>query len=358
MMDETTFRILDILSREIGNQLSINEITKKIEERYDTAYYVNIYDKIRNLAGDNIITLSRTGKSSIANLNFENYLLVDLLTEMELKRKLNFLEKRQEFQMLFNDLETRCRDLNLLRSFCIINPEKNARLNRVGLLIIIRSPAGDAIAPETETTAIRKIMQSLHSIHNLKIDHLVLTDVMLLNLLAVPEINPIREMLANKIAFFSPQTFWMIIKIGQERDIPVRILETEINPAKMPEQDLVYNLARFGYKEMGTKILQRREISIEYIVTSILLQGDARRKDAIPIILAKKGSGTNYDLLLFLCQKYGVLEELFGLLKALDEIKPMAEVKEAIRNLKSMKIEAIRVDVKNLQEKMRLYNVT
>lgn len=358
MMDETTFRILDILSKEIGNPLSINELTKKIEERYGTAYYVNIYDKIRSLAGGNIITLSRTGKSSIANLNFESYLLVDLLTEMELKRKLNFLEKRQEFQMLFKDLETRCRDLNFLRSICIINPEKNAKLNRAELLIIIRSPAGDAVPPETETTAIRKIMQLLQSIHNLKIDHLVLTDVMLLNLLATPEINPIREMLANKIAFFSPQTFWMTIKIGQERDIPVRILEKETNPAKMPEQDLVYNLARFGYKEMGTEILQRREISIEYIVTSILLQGDARRKDAIPIILAKKGSETNYDLLVFLCQKYGVLGELFGLLKALDQIKPMAEIKEAIRNLKSLKIEAIRVDAKNLQEKMRLYNVT
>ncbi len=357
-MDETTLRILDILSRETGNPISINELTKKIEEGYGTAYYVNIYDKTQALAEQRIVTLSKSGKSSITTLNFDNYLLVDLLAEMELKKKQDFLKGRQEMQMLFMELETYIRDLSSLRSICIINPQKNAKLNRVELLILIRNPSGDAIAPETDTVAIRKIMQTLQTIHNLKMDHLVLTDVMLFNLLATPEINPIREMLANKIAFFSPQTFWMIIKIGQERDIPVRILEKETNPAKMPEQDLVYNLARFGYKEMGTKIVQSKEIGIEYIITSILLQGDARRKDAVPIILAKKGNETNYDMLVFLCQKYGVLRELFGLLKALNEIKPMAKISETIRTLKSMKIEAIKVDLKNLKEKMRLYNVT
>lgn len=36
-MDETTFRILDTLSRELGRPPSINELTRKIETLHGTA---------------------------------------------------------------------------------------------------------------------------------------------------------------------------------------------------------------------------------------------------------------------------------------------------------------------------------
>ena len=57
-MDETTYRILDVLSRSLGRLMSIHELTRKIEETYGGAYYANIYEKIHELTQDNIITLS------------------------------------------------------------------------------------------------------------------------------------------------------------------------------------------------------------------------------------------------------------------------------------------------------------
>ena len=38
-MDEATYKILDILSRRLGIPMSINEITKNIDEIHEGAYY-------------------------------------------------------------------------------------------------------------------------------------------------------------------------------------------------------------------------------------------------------------------------------------------------------------------------------
>ena len=86
-MDETTFRILDTLSRELGRQISINELTRKIAKQHGSAYYANIYKKLLALNKEGTILIGRIGKSSIISLNFKNYLLIDLLIEMELKKK-------------------------------------------------------------------------------------------------------------------------------------------------------------------------------------------------------------------------------------------------------------------------------
>jgi len=86
-VDETTFRILDTLSRELGRQISINELTRKIAKQHGSAYYANIYKKLLALNKEGTILIGRIGKSSIISLNFKNYLLIDLLIEMELKKK-------------------------------------------------------------------------------------------------------------------------------------------------------------------------------------------------------------------------------------------------------------------------------
>lgn len=357
-MDETTLRILDILSREIGNPLSINELTQKIEKIYGTAHYVNIYDKITSLAAENIIKLTKTGRSSIATLNFENYLLIDLLSEIELRRKQSFLKGRQEMQMFFMEIDTYLHDLQFIRSISMINPEKNAKLNRVELMIHMKKPDDRKIMRETKM-AIHLIMEDLQKIHNIKIDYLLLESETFLDFLKSNEINPLREMLYNKIVILRPQDFWLEIRNAIEQGTKITTEEEETNPAKITEQDLVYNLARFGYVEFGPQIKQGRPICIEYITSAILFQNDARRIDAISIILAKNTKKTNYDLLLFLSRKYGFAERILGILRALRNLVAHMEVamEEPIKILEAMNIEEIKANQKEMKEKMRLYNV-
>lgn len=356
-MDEATYRILDILSRSIGNPLSINELTGKIENTYGGAYYANINEKIHDLAKDGVIVLAKAGRSSLVSVNFNNYLITDLLAEMELRRKQFFLQGRQEMQMLMMEIDTYLHSFLLIKSISLMNPERNTKLNKIELLIHLRRTERDKV--EESKIGIHIILDNLQKIHNIRIDYVILEDKMFLNLLKSDEINPAREMLSNKIVILNPQDFWLEIKKAGE-GIKMIPAENETNPAKISEDDIVFNLARFGYTEFGPTVKQGRFICIEYVITAIMFQNNARKIDAIPVILAKNSDKTNYDLLLFLARKYGFGGKILGILKALRNLVThgMKVIVEPIKLLEAMKIEEIKADQKSIKEKLKLYNVT
>lgn len=357
-MDEATYRILNILARNLGKPLSINEITGKIEETYGGAYYANINEKIHDLTKEGIIILSKSGRSSLTSLNFNNYSIIDLLAEMELRRKQDFLQGKQEMQMLMMEIDTYLHNFLLIKSISLMNPERNSKLNKAELLIHISRTKREKV--EESKISIHTIIESLQKIHNIRIDYMILEDKMFLNILKSDEINPAREMLSNKIVILNPQDFWIEIKKAGAEGIKIIAEEGETNPAKITEEDLIFNLARFGYTEFGPQIKQGKLICIEYIIIAILFQNDARRIDAIPIILAKNSDKTNYDLLLFLSRKYGFGGRIFGILRTLRNLVAhgMKEIDEPIRLLEAMKIEEIKANEKSIKEKLRLYNVT
>lgn len=371
-MDETTFRILDILSRDLDSPISINEITNRIKELYGTSYYKNIYDKIQGLRKQNILTIFDIGNSSIIKLNFNNYLLTDILAEMELKKKQNFLGKRSGLQTIFLDMEKSFNSGGFahIESISSINPERNMKLNRMELLFIMSEPLqwtkNGLPEPEekrrtiiqNEIIGIHSIMQTIQKIHSIKIDYLILKENELFESLKSENINPLKAMLSDKIVIYSPQSFWITIKIALIKGIQTRAERKEINPMKISEGDLVYNSNRFGYKEIGPKIKQGKNFCIEYIITSILLKNDARRIEAIPILLSK--NKINYNLLLFLCQKYDRLDKLFGLLTIMNKIEKNVKIKNEIENqIKILSYTGIRkseFNEKSIMKKMRLYN--
>jgi len=357
-MDEATYRILNILSRNLGKPLSINEITCKIEEAYGGTYYANTNEKIHNLAKEGIIVLSKAGRSWLTSLNFNNYMIIDLLAEMELRRKQDFLQGKQEMQMLMIEINTQLHSILLIKSISLINPERNSKLNKAELLIHISRAKMEKM--EETKTSIHAIIESLQKIHNIRIDYMILEDKMLLNLLKSDEINPAREMLSNKIVIWNPQEFWMEIKKAGTEGIKIIAKEGETNPAKITDEDLIFNLARFGYTEFGPQIKLEKLVCIEYIITAIMFQKDARRTDAIPVILAKNLDKTNYDLLLFLSRKYGFSGRILGILRSLRKIiaREMTEINEPITLLETARIEEIKTDSKSMKEKLRLYNVT
>lgn len=353
-MIETEFRILDTLSREIGNPISINKLTEKIKKIHGTAYYTNIHAELQNIEKKNIITLEKHGKSSVASFNFTNPLLIDYLAQIELIKKINFLETRIDWQTLVLQINEHLRNFNTIKSIIMIKPKKYAKLNRIELLILLHETESDYTQ---KLEKIQDIVELLEQTHNVRIDYLLLDEDNFQNLLRIDDANLIKEILADKIILYHTQTFWFLIKKILDEGIKIKVEENQINPGKISEQDLVYNLNRFGYKEFGNKISLGKNIGIEYITTSLLLIGDARKKDSIPIILAKHSQKTNYDLLVFLSKKYSTLEELLPYLKILYEYKPSDKLRECIHMLKHASISEKKIDTKDIRKKMRLYNV-
>jgi len=347
-MDETTFRILDTLTREIGRPLSILELTSKIKELHETAYYANTYRQLRNMAAHGLISLTKAGKSAIASLNPTSYLLIDLLTEIELTRKRKLLQERPELNLIFADLDKQCKDLDFIKSISMIRPEKNFKLNRIELLIILRNHDFSNIAK------IHEILRGIQRRYNIRIDYLPLQTAELLGMLGSDEDNPLKEMLADKICLLSAQSFWGDILDSMREGLRIRSEEKEIYPSKIGEQSLTYNLARFGYREFGPEIRQSRDICKELLAASLLISDDARRIEAIPIILAK--GKTNWHLLIFLTEKYGLSGRLFGLLKALYHYKPTKDLEEAIKLLELTDVKETKADMRSIGEKLRLYD--
>ena len=107
-------------------------------------------------------------------------------------------------------------------------------------------------------------MQSLQRMHNIRISTLALTTDEFIQLLKSREVNPLREMLPNRINFISPQDFWTEIAIAsEEKGLRIKFEESETNPEEISEENLVYNLNRFGYKEFGPELVLGEDICIE-----------------------------------------------------------------------------------------------
>lgn len=348
-MDTPALRILDTISSSIGDSLSINQLTERIKDTYGSAYYANIYQKLQELKSEGLLKIEANGRSSNIKLNFDNYLLIDALAEIEIEKKMNFLRERSNLFSFFSEMDKSLSDKCSIRSISSMNSLKNIKLNRIELLFLLKETSNYL----EETIELCKDMQNLQKKHNLQINNLIIDKRDFFDLITSDEINPVREALREKFVLFCPQAFWSAIKEIAEKN-QIRTITSETKPLNVSDSDLAYNLNRFGYKEFGTNFELGKKFCIEYITTALLLKGDARGIDAIAIILAKNNFKSN--LLAFLSQKYQTAARLVGILKILQQIKEKTEIEETIHILQVFTQEEIPADKASIKQKLELYN--
>lgn len=348
-MNSTEFKIIDVMSRHIGDSISIRQLTSEIGKQFGAAYYPNVYHALSSLKEENIVQMEKQGKASIPTLNFANYLLPDVLTEMELQKKREFLQGWAGAGPLFESLERGLGNLSFIESILLLDPERNMKLNRAELLILM-DERSEAKRERTEDL-IRETRTRL----NVRIEYFVMTGGELIESLRSQEKNPVKEMLSDKIVLYMPQNFWKTIGNAVVHGTRVGVATEQTNPSKIGETDLAYNLARLGYKELGPKIDQGDCISVEYIIASVLLGEDKRRTAAVPVLLAK--NKPNYGLLVFLSQRYGFAEKLLGTLATLNKVAPAKELDQAISTLGSAGVNPTRLDESQIKQTMRLYGI-
>ncbi len=332
-MDKTTFRILDTLIRGLGSHVSIHELKNRVSKIHGSAYYKNIYDKVKTLEKDGILTLESIGKSMAISLNFANYKTISLLGEMEKLKLGNFLENPR-LKQLFEEIENQTRGIFL--SISAIKPSENLSLNRAELLIL--KFQGEDLYP-----LIKKIEKKT----NIRIDPLILSRQEFLDLISSNEHNPLKSMLKDQTIIIRPDEFWAAI-----RESHGIYTEDEVQ-FPISEKDIVYNMNRFGYREIGEKIQEGEKICLELIITDILISGTSRKREAVPVLLSK--NKISYPLLIFLAKKYSKLDILLGLLKVLNEMEKTKEAENAVEIIEKMGIKEKRADYKSIKEKMDLY---
>lgn len=348
-MNGTEFKIIDAMSRRMGDPVSINGLTSEIRRLSGTAYYPNIYHALMSLKGENVVRMEKQGKASIPILNFANYLLLDILTELELQKKREFLQEWPEARLLLESLERAFGDLSIIESILLLNPVHNAKLNRAELLILLDERS------EAKRERVEDLIREIKTRLNVRVECLVVAESELIDSLKSQEKNPVKEMLSDKIVLHLPQNFWTLIRDALVHGTRIKVDTEQTNPARISEKDLTYNLVRFGYKELGPRIEQGEGISIEYVVASVLLGEDKRRIAAIPVLLAK--NKVNYGLLVFLSQRHGFAEKLLGTLVALGKIAPARELDYAISALKGAGVNPAKLDDRHIRETMRLYGM-
>lgn len=348
-MDKATIRILNMISSNIGDSLSINQLTERIKVTYGSAYYANVYEKLQELKREGLLNLEPIGRSSSVNLNFGNYLLIDTLSDMELEKKLEFLSNRVNLFPFFIEIDKILGQSGWIRSIISINPLKNIKLNRIELLFLI-SETPDYL---NQTVELFKEMQKLQRKYNLKINSLILDKQDFVDLLTSDDVDPIREALNQQITLYNPQAFWSQIKEIAEKK-KIQTIHSEVKPLNIPDSDLTFNLNRFGYSEFGAFFTQGTKFCIEYIVISLLLREEARGIDAVAVILAKNNFNSN--LLVFLSQKYEVSPKLLGILNVLLQTNPKPEVDNTVKILKAINPQELPADEASIKQKLELYN--
>ena len=346
-MNGTEFRVLDAMSKRVSDPISIRQLTSEMKRESGPAYYPNIYRALSSLEKEGIVTMEKRGRASIPTLNFASYLLLDTLTEMELQKKREFLQKRPHTWPLLESLEREIGDLPSVESILLLDPERNAKLNRAEPLVLMDE--NDKAREGRAEKAAREIGIRL----NVRVEPLVVAGTELVEGLRSPQKNPFKEMLSEVVVLCMPQNFWKLIRDAVVHGMRIRFDSERTDPSKIGEKDLAYNLARLGYREIGSEAERGQDFSVEYTVSSALLSEDKRRITAVPVLLAK--NKIDYSILVFLSRRYGFAEKLLGVLIALIKVAPSRETDHAVASMSGAGISPAKMDEAHVRQTLRLY---
>jgi hypothetical protein len=276
--------ILNILATTFSNDISISKLAFLLKQNGFDGDYKNTYQKIRLLEKQGFISTQLIGKSRIIKINYSNTITISKLAMIELSKKINFIKKNPLFKIINTQL-----NLIPCNTLILINAQKNFLLNRLELLIITDQPKSSIAYCE-------KIEKQF----KIRLDCLTLTESQFEKLMLTNN-QIIIQMLQNRIIFSNQEQFFNILK----KLIP-NIGAKNYSLLDLNENEIRYNLTKFGYSEFG-KETSKRELSIEETIIATLINGTARQKLALKTII--KTNDFDSELLSFLLKKYSKQKE-------------------------------------------------
>lgn len=329
-MNRTHFRILDTLSRCLGAQPSVSQLTDLVQQRHGTAHYKNVHQAVEELDQAGYLETARDGRGTAVSLNLERTETVDVLAEVELQAKRRSIEDGVRLPRFQDPLVQALQDEPRVQCAFLVDAEANLALNRLQLVAIASpEPSGgsegaDADLGQARLLDLQQQLQALAHRINTRVDALVLSDTELVDALSRPAIDPLQWLASRRTALVDPQRFWWLIANAHEEGRSPRMHPTFESSDQtldlrnlLTESDLARNLARFGYEEMGTSGDEGRPICLELALVGALASDRPRRRYAAAVLLAK--NSWNPRLLAFLARSTNLDADLSAFLHHLHQ---------------------------------------
>ncbi len=102
-------KIVDLLARNQGKKLAINEIAKALKEHYSFVHRI-----VNNLIKDKVVIKEKVGKSHICSLDIKNEKTIALMHLSEIEKKDEFYASNKELGLVLEDFSRSVKsDLNI-----------------------------------------------------------------------------------------------------------------------------------------------------------------------------------------------------------------------------------------------------
>lgn len=206
MRQETLLKIVGLMRKEIGVELTIMEISRKLDIGYRPAY-----NHIIEMGKEGIINILKIGNSKQCKLNLDNAKTKHLLQELDIKRKEELYNKNSKLKTIIEDLIPKLTEkyLSEILAIVLFGSYAKGTANKqsdIDLMFIVNDLKDKNLREDIEREC-----ASVHYSHNIKVSPLITNIEEFKKMLKSKELNVGKETKEYGISLYGHELFWRVI---------------------------------------------------------------------------------------------------------------------------------------------------
>jgi hypothetical protein len=349
------FRVLDTLARTIGESHSLRSFADEVESAHGTGHYPNVHEQLQRLEDAGTVSFEKAGRSKVPRLRFERADLPDTMAALELWRKRALLAEHPNAREPLARVEETLAGDERVRSVSLIASERNLRLRRLELLVLLHETPPEATR-EAEMHREMELAERLSELENdtaLRVDAWPVPADDFADRLTSREASPAPRVLRSQTCVWNPQAFWRGVADG----IPHGTGLAPATPSRLSsleEGEIAWNLSQWGYEERG-RALDKEATGLcpEAVAIAALAADIPRWIGAAAVVLAK--ADIDPTLLVYLAKAEDETGPLGGIVEILHDRDPIPALAHLLQLLEALGIEPERIEQDMVADALDLY---
>jgi hypothetical protein len=349
------FRVLDTLARTIGESHSLRSFADEVESAHGTGHYPNVHEQLQRLEDDGTVSFEKAGRSKVPRLRFQRADLPDTMAALELWRKRALLAEHPSAREPLARVEDRLTSDERVRSVSLIAPQRNLRLRRLELLVLLHgTPQGTTQEPGPHREVeLAERLSELEDDTALRVDAWPVPADDFADRLTSREASPAPRVLRSHTCVWNPQAFWLAVAKGLPHGTGLAPA-TPNRLSSLEEGEIAWNLSRWGYEERGRALDEEATALCPEAVAVAALAADVPRWiGAAAVVLSKADLDAN--LLAYLAKSEGQAGRLGEIVKILYDRDADPALAHLLQLLEALGIEPERIEQDMVADALDLY---